>query len=75
MTDRTFERFLADHYHELFGIVCDAATAGRKGGELSLWMSAAGKAVRARLRAIFDDLARDEKPASNPAIPTRKVGV
>lgn len=71
------ERFLADHYHELFGLICEAATAGRKGGELSLWLTQAGKTLKQRLRLQYESLGDKERldvPASDKVSEKRKVG-
>lgn len=71
MSQPAFERFVADHYHELFGLICEAATAGRKGGELSLWMTGAGRTIKSRLLAIYNDLTPKEEKAPRPDVPVQ----
>lgn len=73
----TYERFLAEHYHELFGLICEAATAGRKTGELSIWMTEAGRTLKRRLKAMHEDLSPAVDVPQGPHVtkPERKVGV
>lgn len=58
MSDR--ETFIETHYHELLGIVLDAAIGDRKGSELSLWIKAISHQIRLRLAAIYDQMTQKE---------------
>lgn len=70
----TKDEFLEKHFHEVFGIVCDAATNRKSGGELSLWMTAMKVRIHDKLRAAWDDArasAEPEKQDSKETIPIK----
>ncbi len=60
--NRTREQFVSLWEHEVAGIVLDAATAGRSGAELSVWLRMAMNKIRDRLGRAYDDLTKDDKP-------------
>jgi hypothetical protein len=76
--NRTREEFIRLHQHLFMGLLLDAVTARRSGGEQALWLDCAAADIKKRLGAAYDDLIPkpDPKPAASsngtPA-PTRKV--
>ncbi len=69
----TRQQFIEAHFHELSGIILDAALAGRSGAELSIWLRNTQKKLSEKLGKVFDDL--QPKAANGAAIsqPVRKT--
>ena len=62
----TRQQAIEKYKHEFAGFVLDAATAGRSGGELSLWLRTAVQRIDAKIGAMFDEItAPEDKPATN----------
>lgn len=53
---RTKEQFVRLHQYEFMGLLLDAVTARRSGGEQALWLEHATQAIRNRLARAYDDL-------------------
>lgn len=72
------DQFVRDQYHELLGLVCDAAVVARHGVCLSKFISDAGKLVRDQLGAMYDALTESKRldvPASDKLSEKKKVCV
>ena len=62
------QTYIEKHYDELLGLVCDAATAGRAGSELSLWLRKhAGGKIRLMLGQVWDDAQPNKVVNGQPA--------
>ncbi len=59
--------FIAAHYHELFGVIADAAVEGRRGAELSLWLRQQQVKLQDRLGRAYDSLIPPAPPPAKPA--------
>lgn len=70
---RSREEFIRLHQHEFLGLLLDAVTARRSGGEQALWLDFAAKAIKERLGRAYDDLLPKPLPSNNGP-PTTIVG-
>lgn len=59
--NRTRQEFIDLHYHQFCGLVLDAVTHQRSGGELSLWLKMIQNKIVDRLGKAYDDLAKPRK--------------
>ena len=57
------KELLERHFHEYFGLVCDAACQHRSGAELSLFLRMAQQKALEQLRRLRDELSAGSKPA------------
>ena len=51
----TRDEFLERHRHEMVGIVIDAASVPRAGGEMALWLRTMMRRIDLRLTEIYKD--------------------
>ncbi len=66
------DEFIARYQHKFLGLLFDAVTYRRTGGELSAWMSGCASDVRKELAAAYDSL--QPKPNHEP-LPANGVKV
>ena len=59
--NRTRQEFIDLHYHHFCGLLLDAVTHSRTGGELSLWLKMAQNKITDRLGKGYDDLTKPRK--------------
>lgn len=61
--------FLDRHRHEIIGLILDAATSGRTGADLSLWLRRVGGRVDDKLAQIWQELRPEQPKAMEPPKP------
>ncbi len=67
------EDFIAAHKHVFQGLLYDAITMRRKGGDLSLWMEAAGAEICNQLAKMYDELTLKLPAEANGRLPISPV--
>ena len=68
MMQHTRAEFIARWQHELAGLMIDAATSGRSGADLGLWVRTVMRTIDSKLGQMYDGLAPSEpkpEPVAN----------